>query len=718
MFQTCCAGVPPQLTPIHYIPANSRHQTGLRQSWKTNDALLNIDELNAVKHEPFGSIRGYESCKRKRRTKTPTRTDQSRANPHFLSSVCNRRLRCLATLSAGSQMNLRAAEPALESTLQLHSSLDAITTPANSGRHAYLEFKDLRDTPRVGVLHQYMPPVTGAAFCCHVLDMLLQDKKVFAIPVIDHAGVPLALLERHSFIEYFSQRYSLELFGKKSLEQLFECTSVINRAPIVVDESTSIDDAAAMIVAAGMQHMVSGFIVTSEDKYLGIAHGHDLLNHITQRKQAELYYLAHYDQLTRIPNRMLLNDRLLMACHESDRSGAPLGLIFVDLDRFKNINDTMGHRFGDHLLQAVAERLESCIRCNDTVARLGGDEFAVLLRSLPDNNDVKITARRIVDAFRKPFSILDREVFVTASLGTTVYPRDEQDSSKLLAKADAAMYEAKQCGRNAFREYAPGLSENSQDHLSLEADLRHAIARNELVLHYQPQICIATGKAVGVEALIRWQHRTRGLLPPAAFIGIAEDSSLIVDIGNWVLREACRQQQAWTKSGIGYLRMAINISAVQFRRRNFTGTLKKIVEETGIDPGFIELELTENVAMHHAGEVLQTLKELKQIGVELSIDDFGTGFSNLSYLQHYPIDRLKIDQSFVRGIEDLPANKAIVRAIVAFAKSLELETIAEGVETEAEFAETSACACDEVQGYFHARPMPAEDLATWLGTRG
>ena len=387
--------------------------------------------------------------------------------------------------------------------------------------------------------------------------------------------------------------------------------------------------------------------------------------------------------------------------------------MFVDLDRFKQINDTMGHSFGDILLQVMAERLESCIRGNDTMARLGGDEFAVLLQQLEYASDAGTTAQRIVDAFRLPFSILDREVFGTASLGIAIYPLDEQESGNLLAKADAAMYEAKTSGRNTFRVYKPGLSMHSMDHLSLEADLRHAIERKELVLHYQPQVSVASGLIIGFEALVRWQHPQRGLLSPAAFIGIAEDSGMIIDIGNWVLREACSQQRAWSLCHFPALRMAINISAVQFRRDDFTVIVRTPIRETEVDPGCIELELTENIAMHHADDVLNTLRELKRIGVKLAIDDFGAGFSNLSYLQRFPFDRLKIDQSFVRGIENMPANKSIVQAIVTLARSLSLEVVAEGVETAAEYAQASACACDEIQGYFHARPMPAATMLAW-----
>ena len=580
-----------------------------------------------------------------------------------------------------------------------------------------MNLKDMHSVPSVRQLHQPIPTITGSARCSDILKLFLDQTDLDAIPVVDEADAPRALIERHGYIEYFSRPYSIELFGKKTLAQLKDTVPAVNLKPIIVDARTSIDDVAAIIIDAGMQHMVSGFIVTDDKKYLGVAKGHDLLHHITERKQAELYYLAHYDQLTRIPNRMLMNDRLHMACRDADRNGRLVGPMFVDLDRFKQFNDTMGHRFGDLLLQAVAERLESCIRGNDTVARLGGDEFAVLLQQLEDANDAEVTAQRIIESFRQPFNILERAVFVTASLGIVIYPRDERQSANLLAKADAAMYEAKQSGRNVFRAYEPGLTMHSLDHLSLEADLRQAVARNELVLHFQPQVNVGTGAITGVEALIRWQHPERGLLPPGVFIGIAEDSGLIIEVGNWVLREACRQQRLWSLCGVPPLRMAVNISAVQFRRENFTEMVSSILQETEVDPACIELELTENIAMHHADDVLNKLRELKKIGVNRAIDDFGTGFSSLSYLQRFPFDRLKIDQSFVRDMENIPANKSIVQAFVALARSLSLEVVAEGVETAAECAQTSVCACDEMQGHFHARPTPADDLLRWLAAR-
>ncbi|MEI6760545.1 MAG: EAL domain-containing protein [Betaproteobacteria bacterium] len=589
--------------------------------------------------------------------------------------------------------------------------------PAKSGvtKTTYLNVKAMQDSPSVRQLHQMLKPVTGKMLCSDVLRQFQENEDLAVLPVVDQNGRAYALIERYAYIEYFSRQYSNELFGKKRLDQLGEHVAFINMQPILVDAATTIDDVAAIIINAGMRHMVTGFVVTENGKYLGVGNGHDLLNHITQRKQAELYYLAHYDQLTQIPNRMLMNDRLHMACRDADRHKTLVAVMFIDVDRFKLINDTMGHRFGDLLLQAIAERLATCVRDNDTVARLGGDEFAVLLHDLELASDANITAQRIIESFCSPIHILDREVFITVSLGLAIYPTDERDSSNILAKADAAMYEAKVSGCNAYRVYQPGLSMHTSDQLSLEADLRYAIEREELVLHYQPQLNTANGGIVGVEALVRWKHPQLGLLQPSSFIEIAESSGMIVDIGKWVLREACQQQREWSLCQPHRLRMAVNISAVQFRREDFVDVVRTVIEETGVDPSYIELELTENVAMHNADNVMNILCELKLIGVQLAIDDFGTGFSNLSYLRRFPFDRLKIDQSFVRDIDKLPANRAIVHAIVSLARSLSLEVVAEGVETHAELAHMNSC--DEVQGYLHARPMSAIDTRAWLAKR-
>ncbi|HSB95749.1 MAG TPA: EAL domain-containing protein [Spongiibacteraceae bacterium] len=601
----------------------------------------------------------------------------------------------------------------IENSLVAQSSARADRTQTNgncpAGRRA-----DLPELPSAGQLHRYIAPVLHTATCLSVLERFFANPDLGAIPVVDACNTPFALIERHAFIEFFGRAFARELYSKKKLEQLTTLTTAIDFQPLRIEVDTNIDDVAQILIDAGLQRMTSGFIVIADGKYIGLANAHDLLHQITQRKQSELYYLAHYDPLTQIPNRMLLTDRLQQACRESARSGTLIGLLFVDLDRFKQVNDSMGHGFGDCLLRAVAERLQNCVRNCDTVARLGGDEFAILLDGIDDTHAANTLGQRVLNAMQAPFTVLERELFITASIGLALYPQDDNNCENLLAKADAAMYDAKSNGRNIFRQYEPGLSMYSVERLSLETDLRHALDNGELVLHYQPQICLASGSVVGVEALVRWQHPKRGLLPPIHFIGIAEESGLIVAIGYWVLREACRQQVAWVRQGLQPLRMSVNISAVQFQQSDFSARVQQVLLETGVDPGHVELELTESIVMHHAATVLGTLNALKDIGLQLAIDDFGTGFSSLSYLRRFPVDRLKIDQSFIRDIEKLPVNESIVRAIAALAKSLSLEIVAEGTETQSELTFVKACGCDEAQGYFYSRPLPPSELLNWL----
>jgi diguanylate cyclase (GGDEF)-like protein len=550
-----------------------------------------------------------------------------------------------------------------------------------------------------------------------VLDVFFQKPDLYALPVTDGNNTPVALIERRLFVEFFGKPYTREVHGKKTILDFINRGSLRElQQPIIVDVSTSLDDVAAIIIGKGIQHMVTGVVVTSEGSYAGIANGHDLLDAITQRKQAELYYLAHYDQLTKLPNRMLFLDRLTQACLETTRKQTRIGLMFIDLDRFKQINDSLGHSVGDALLCAMARRLQGCAREVDTVARLGGDEFAYLMDGLDSSNDVHIVAQRIVEAMQAPFMIMGHELFVTASIGIAICPDDGVDITQLLAKADAAMYDAKKSGRNGYRQYVPGLAMYSSERMIIEMDLRNAIDNDELRLFYQPQINLDSGQVIGVEALIRWRHPTRGFLSPAQFIEIAEQSGLIIPIGGWVLRAACRQIKEWLDAGLPPLRMAVNVSALQFHQKDFVSLVKRAIEEHQIDPRLLELELTESIVMHNADAVLDTLKKLKGIGVLLVIDDFGTGFSSLSYLRRFPIDQLKIDQSFVRAIEKTPVNESIVRAIIALGQSLSLKIVAEGTETEAELAILRACQCDEAQGYFFLRPSPADDFVVWLSS--
>lgn len=569
-------------------------------------------------------------------------------------------------------------------------------------------FNKAGESPTVVRLLKHTSPVLETVTTLEVLDLFQKQQDVFAIPVVNEDNFPVGIVERHSFVELFIKIFTREIYGKKPISEF------MNKSPIVVDKEAAIDDVARIIIDAGMQHMVSGFIATDNGKYLGIANGHDLLDEITQRKQANLFYLAHFDQLTKLPNRVLFLDRLQMAILESTRQKTKVGLLFIDLDNFKHFNDSMGHGFGDKLLLSVAGRLSACTRDIDTVARLAGDEFTILLENISSQEDLDILCNRIIEAMGFPLQIMGREVFITASIGTAICPDDDTDANNLLVKADAAMYQAKRSGRNTYRHYMPGMHLYSIDRMTLETDLRMAIDREEFELHYQPQVSLIAGVVSGNEALLRWKHPERGLLSPIHFIEIAEETGLIVQIGEWVLREACRQHVAWIANGLPAISISVNISAMQFYQQEFSAMVRTIIEESGMNPVYLELELTESLFMHDVDTVLKTLHELHELGVRLAIDDFGTGYSNLSYLRRFPIDRLKVDQSFIRDIEKEPVNAEIVKAIATLGKSMSLELVAEGVETDSELELAELSGCDFVQGYRFSKPLPAMQFETWV----
>jgi diguanylate cyclase (GGDEF)-like protein len=566
------------------------------------------------------------------------------------------------------------------------------------------------ENPTIGILLRPIPPVGEHTPCLAVLDLFQKDSNTFAIPIVDDDNVPRGIVDRHSFIDVFIKPYSKEIYGKRKISEF------MNKTSIIVSNETSIDDVAKIIIDAGMHHMVSGFIATDKGRYAGIANGHDLLNEITQRKQSVLFYLAHFDQLTRLPNRLLFLDRLTMAIAEAGRKSTQVGLLFVDLDNFKHFNDSMGHGFGDQVLVAVAQRLSGCARESDTVARLSGDEFTIMMEHGSGNcqDDLDVLCGRIIKAMELPLNIGGREIFATASIGTAIYPLDADEPTGLMVKADAAMYAAKNSGRNTFRCYISGMDLYSEDNMSLETDLRIALEGNEFVLHYQPQVTLADGKINGYEALIRWNHPRRGLLSPIRFIEIAEKTGLIVPMGKWVLAEACRQQMEWINGGLPPATMSVNISALQFYQTDFCENVQDVLAATGLPPQLLELELTEGLCMFDVNAVLTTLTRLHEMGVKLAIDDFGTGYSNLSYLKRFPIDRLKIDQSFIRHMEREPINAEIVRTISTLGKSMELEMVAEGVETDDELAMVESCGCGIVQGYRFSKPLPAGEIEGWL----
>jgi diguanylate cyclase (GGDEF)-like protein/PAS domain S-box-containing protein len=437
---------------------------------------------------------------------------------------------------------------------------------------------------------------------------------------------------------------------------------------------------------------------------------------ITEKKRAEhlINHMAYHDSLTDLPNRRLFKDRLTQALEQTIAHEEQLAILFIDLDRFKIINDSLGHAFGDLVLQCVAERLSSCVREHDLVARMGGDEFTVLLPKLADSEDVLGIAQRLLETINQPMEINGQELHITPSIGISRYPQDGQDTETLMKHADTAMYKAKETGKNNFQFYAPTMNMLAFEQMELENELRKALERQEFVLYYQPQVNVSTGKIIGMEALIRWQHPDKGLLAPGHFISIAEENGMIVPIGEWVLRQACHDCKSWQAAGLPPIRVAVNLSLIQFQKNNLCETVTNILEETGLDPQYLELEITESIAMQNTDQVIQKLEELVNLGIEISIDDFGTGFSSLSYLKKFPIHKLKIDRSFVSDITTDPDDASIVSAIIAMALSLKLDLIVEGVETKEQQNYLHELGCHEMQGFLFSRPVPGTTVTSLL----
>jgi diguanylate cyclase (GGDEF)-like protein/PAS domain S-box-containing protein len=437
---------------------------------------------------------------------------------------------------------------------------------------------------------------------------------------------------------------------------------------------------------------------------------------ITERRQAEekIAFLAYHDALTGLPNRVLLQDRLQQAIAQAERVRNGLALVFLDLDNFKKINDSLGHAAGDALLREVAQRLKHCVRDSDTISRQGGDEFVLILRELRGVDSCVPVLGKIMESLQEPFIWEGNELSTSASLGIALYPEDGRDFETLRKKADLAMYRAKEAGRNTYRFFDEEMDEEAVEHLLMRSGLRRAVERGEFLLHYQPQIDLGSGRIIGAEALLRWQHPEYGLVPPGRFIPIAEESGLIVPIGEWVLREACRQCAQWLRAGLPPLVVAVNLSAAQFRRGSVEQAVRQALTDTGLPPVQLELELTESILIQDVESVLATVQRLKQLGIKVSIDDFGTGYSSLSYLKRFDIDKLKIDQSFIRDLASDPDDAAIVHAIIQMAHSLGLRAIAEGVETADMLQRLQVLGCDEAQGYHYARPLPAAEFERLL----
>lgn len=428
----------------------------------------------------------------------------------------------------------------------------------------------------------------------------------------------------------------------------------------------------------------------------------------------KMEHLAQHDFLTNLPNRLLLNDRIAQAITFANRHHTQLAILYLDLDNFKNINDSLGHAMGDKLLQSVTKRLQECVRDSDTVSRQGGDEFVILLAETNHSDDATVSAQKILDHMQALHKLGKSQLHVTTSIGISIYPNDGLDAPTLLKNADTAMYYAKEKGRNNYQFFLPEMNIRAVERLVIESNLRHALEKQQFVLHYQPKVNLITGQITGAEALLRWQHDEWGEVMPDIFVPVAEDCGLIVPIGRWVLRQACKQAKIWQNAGLQSMTIAVNISAQEFLQKDFIEGVRAVLIETRLPAQYLELEITESVLMRDAECSTTILQHLKKMGVKLSVDDFGTGYSSLSYLQRFPIDVLKIDRSFVQNLESAKDDGIIVSAIISMGNSLKLKVVAEGVETPSQLAFLKARHCEEGQGYFLSHPLLAENFAALL----
>ncbi len=528
-------------------------------------------------------------------------------------------------------------------------------------------------------------------------------------------------------VEFFSQVKELYpdtvrivLSGYADLESV---TDAINRGAIYkfLSKPWSDEQICASVAEAFLHYeLVQEKIRLARDIQLAhdqMAQLNRELEELVWRKDKQIERIANFDPLTDLPNRALFLDRLEQEMAHAQRDDRLLAVMFIDLDRFKQINDSFGHTVGDNLLQQVAQRLETYAQVGDTVARLGGDEFSIVLTTMKGVQEAGALAQKILDSFASdPISIGESDVFAAASIGISIYPLDGVDTTTLIKNADAALYHAKSEGRNNFQYYATQMNAMAWQRLALETELRHALEREEFVLHYQPKVDLGSGKIIGMEALLRWQSPTRGLVAPGEFIPLLEETGLILAVGEWVLCEACKQVCAWQKIGFQDIHIAVNVSALQFRQPDFSSVLLEICQDNGLDPGLgaLELELTESLLMKNMEVTVETLNKLHEMGVQLSIDDFGTGYSSLSYLKRFPISSLKIDQSFVQDVSVSQDDAAIVTAIIALGHSLGLKVVAEGVETVEQLTFLRKMKCDEMQGYLFSRPVPAAEMTRLL----
>lgn len=510
----------------------------------------------------------------------------------------------------------------------------------------------------------------------------------------------------------------------RAVDDVFRLIDVATRSPIptpatraiIENRTVGVAEDCMLIRCDGVELAIETSAAPIHDRQGGVIGAVMVAHDVTVARELshKLARLALHDSLTDVPNRTLLSDRLDQAMMRAHRAGTSVAVLYIDLDRFKHINDSLGHTIGDQLLRSVAERLQTCVRSSDTVSRQGGDEFIVLLADVVHPHDAALCAEKIILALDAPHRITGHDLRITASIGIATFPGDAADAQTLLRNADFAMYQAKYTGRNNYQFFRPEMNANAIERQSVETDLRQAVARREFVLHYQPKVDLETGAVVGVEALIRWHRPRHGMVLPARFIPVAEESGLILPIGRWVLDTACRQARAWQEDGLAPISIAINVSAVELRGKDFLANVQQILEHTRLEPRFLELELTETFMMQDWKSTAEILRALKGLGVRIALDDFGTGYSSLSYMKRFPIDALKIDQSFVRDMTTDSDDAGIVSAVIEMGRSLNMRVVAEGVQTREQLQFLKDRHCPEGQGFYFAPPAPAEQLMSLL----
>ncbi|PZR33416.1 bifunctional diguanylate cyclase/phosphodiesterase [Caulobacter segnis] len=535
-----------------------------------------------------------------------------------------------------------------------------------------------------------------------------EEPDTLIVPVVDADQRPIGIVERNAFFLRMAAEYGRALYANRPISTLMDSQ------PLIVDADTELEEFTTDSLSYRASDLLRGFIVTERDRYLGVGTVLALLqasNETNRRGVAQIARLAHYDPLTDLPNRVLFQKSLTEALARRARKGDQLAVHFIDLDRFKTVNDTLGHPLGDALLREAAERLRRCVREGDTVARLGGDEFAVVQTGLEGLDGATRLAGRIVTAMAAPFDLAGHQVVIGASVGVSAAPFDGEDADELLKKADMALYRAKGEGRGAFRFFEQAMDEQLQARRALELDLRRALQDGEFELYYQPLYHLGDERVTGCEALLRWNHPERGMVSPADFIPLAEEIGLIGPLGDWVLRHACAEAARWPD----HVRLAVNLSPAQFRDRRLVATVVSALAVSGLPAHRLELEITESVLLQDNAANMTMLHDLKALGVRISMDDFGTGYSSLSYLRSFPFDKIKIDQTFVRDILHDSDAQAIIKAVLDLGASMGVVTTAEGVETQAQLDALRGQGCPEIQGYFISRPAPAAEIARMLG---